>query len=71
MIISQRSAYKSVVAISLAIAGAGLMTRFDQGGIVWLKFVLYLVTFGAGSFVALFPPATKCGLPVWHRPKKS
>ena len=56
MIISQRSAY---------------MTRFDQGGTVWLKFVLYLVSFGAASFVALFPPATKCGLPFWHRPKKS
>jgi len=71
MIISRRSAYKSAIAISLAVVGAGLMTRFDQGGAVWLKFVLYLVSFGAGSFAALFPPATKCGLPFWHRLKKS
>ena len=71
MIIFRRSAYKSAIAISLAVVGAGLMTRFDQGGAVWLKFVLYLVSFGAGSFAALFPPAAKCGLPFWHRPKKS
>jgi len=71
MITFRRSAYKSAIAISLAVVGAGLMTRFDQGGAVWLKLVLYLVSFGAGSFAALFPPATKCGLPFWHRPKKS
>jgi hypothetical protein len=44
-----RCAYKSAVAAAIAIAGAGAMTQLDASRTRWLKFVLYLATFGAKS----------------------
>jgi len=70
MKISRRSIIKAASPIGIATGAAALMVNVDSGGTASLKFVLYFVTFGAGSFVTIFSRATACGWPSFRKQTK-
>lgn len=68
---SRRSTIKAAIAVALVLAAAALMVLVDEGGTVWLKFVLYAAMFGGIYSLMLLSPVKSCGVPLFRRQPKS
>lgn len=70
MSITRHAVLKVTIIVTLALAGAGLMIKLDDGGAVRLKFVLYSVFFVAVFLAAVLSPLQAGCLPFFRKQTK-
>jgi len=71
MTISGRLSARAGLVIGLALGGAALMVRVNNGGTLWLKFLLYAASIVGAYLLTVLSPVRSCGWPLFRRQPKN